>query len=74
MEKTGSLILIPDISGFTSFVKHNDISHSEHIISELLEVIINSNLLDLKIADIGGDEVFFYVKDYLKCINKVIRR
>ena len=35
-------IFIPDITGFTSFVNQTEIEHSQHIISELLEVIIDS--------------------------------
>ncbi|MGD9329449.1 MAG: hypothetical protein PVH48_10815, partial [Cyclobacteriaceae bacterium] len=31
-----SLILIPDISGFTEFVNNTEITHSQHIISEYL--------------------------------------
>lgn len=52
-------VFIPDISGFTNFVKQTEISHSKHIISELLEAIINSNILDLKVAEIEGDAFFF---------------
>jgi hypothetical protein len=32
-----TLIFIPDISGLTTFIKGFEISHSTHIISELLE-------------------------------------
>ncbi|MFC2085655.1 hypothetical protein ACFLRO_00420 [Bacteroidota bacterium] len=31
------LLFVPDISGFTQFVKATEISHSRHIIQELLE-------------------------------------
>src|SRR5215831_10112579 len=55
-----ALLFIPDISGFTQFVKEVDISHSQHIISELLEILIESNQLDLKISEIEGDAIFFY--------------
>lgn len=33
-----------------------------HIISELLETIIDNNILNLKVAEIEGDAVFFYRK------------
>ena len=46
-EKQPSLIFIPDISGFTEFVNNTEVSHSRHIITELLELIINSNKMGL---------------------------
>lgn len=55
-----SLLFIPDISGFTKFVQSTEIEHSQHVISELLEVIINSITIDLKLAEIEGDALFFY--------------
>ena len=55
-----SLVYIPDISGFTDFVKATEINHAQHIISELLEIIIDANHLDLKISEIEGDAVLFY--------------
>jgi len=57
-----AFLLIPDISGFTHFVNHTEIIHGVHIISELLETIIESNILGLKVAEIEGDAVFFYRK------------
>ncbi|MCZ6776101.1 MAG: DUF2652 domain-containing protein, partial [Ignavibacteria bacterium] len=58
--ETSSLIFIPDISGFTTFVTQTEIQHSRHIISELIEVILNSNELGLKVSEIEGDSVLFY--------------
>ena len=55
-----ALILIPDISGFTQFVSEVDISHSQHIIAELLEVIIDSNNIGLEVSEVEGDAVLFY--------------
>lgn len=57
---TSSLLFIPDISGFTKFVTETELSHSKHIISELLSVIINQNELELKISEIEGDAILFY--------------
>lgn len=57
---TPSLLFIPDISGFTKFITETELSHSKHIISELLSVIINQNELDLKISEIEGDAILFY--------------
>jgi len=55
-----ALLFIPDISGFTEFVHHTDIKHSGHIISELLEILIDSNTTGLELAEIEGDALFFY--------------
>lgn len=54
------LLFIPDISGFTKFVHENEIEHSRIIIEELLENIINSNEIGLKISEVEGDAVLFY--------------
>src|SRR5215471_3202186 len=60
MMNNKGLIFIPDISGFTRFVNEVEIDHSRHIIQELLEVIINSNQIDLEISEIEGDAILFY--------------
>ncbi|MFA8435359.1 MAG: DUF2652 domain-containing protein [Marinifilaceae bacterium] len=75
MEQKGSFLFIPDISGFTNFVKDIEINHSQHIISELLELIIDANELDLTLAEIEGDAVFFYkyreIPSILDILNQV---
>jgi hypothetical protein len=55
-----ALIFIPDISGFTRFVNNTEIQHSQHIIEELIEVILQSNDLDMKVSEIEGDAILFY--------------
>ncbi|MEP1489001.1 MAG: DUF2652 domain-containing protein [Algibacter sp.] len=55
-----AILFIPDISGFTEFVHHTDINHSRHIISELLELLIDSNTIGLELAEIEGDALFLY--------------
>ena len=55
-----ALFFIPDISGFTEFVHNTAINHSKHIISELLEILIDSNRSNFKLAEIEGDALFFY--------------
>ena len=55
-----SFLFIPDITGFTEFVNATEIQHGQHIISELLELIIDSNQLDLKVSEVEGDAVLFY--------------
>lgn len=59
-QSPSALLFIPDISGFTNFVKATDIQHSQHIISELLEVLLDSNQLGLTMAEIEGDAILFY--------------
>lgn len=58
--KNKHLIFVPDISGYTKFVNETEIEHSQHIISELLEIIINSDKLSMKVSEIEGDAVLFY--------------
>ena len=55
-----SLLFIPDISGFTQFIQSTEVEHSTHVIAELLEVLIKANTIDLKLAEIEGDALFFY--------------
>ncbi|MEM0998052.1 MAG: DUF2652 domain-containing protein [Bacteroidota bacterium] len=57
---SNALIFIPDITGFSHFVNSTPVEHSRHIISELLEIIIAANSLDLTVSEIEGDAVLFY--------------
>ena len=54
------LLLIPDISGFTRFIKSTEIEHSVHVISELLQVLVDANVSGLELAEVEGDALFFY--------------
>ncbi len=58
-----TLLYIPDISGFTDFVNKTEINHSRHIISELLEIIIESDKIGMTISEIEGDAVLFFKED-----------
>ncbi|MCC1485418.1 DUF2652 domain-containing protein [Winogradskyella immobilis] len=58
--KKSALYFMPDISGFTNFVQSTDIEHSKHIVSELLEKLIDSDIIGLQIAEIEGDALFMY--------------
>lgn len=66
-----TLIFIPDISGFTKFVTNTEIDHSNHIISELIEVILGSNILNLEVSEIEGDAVLFYKKGKLPSLSEI---
>ncbi len=68
---TNSLLFIPDISGFTEFVNKTEIEHSQHIISELIENIIDSNHLNLEISEVEGDAVFFYKSEDVPDVEKM---
>ena len=67
-----SLLLIPDISGFTAFVNETEVKHSKHIISELLELIIESDQLGMTVSEIEGDAVFFYKKERVPTLDELI--
>ncbi|MCH8843141.1 MAG: DUF2652 domain-containing protein [SAR324 cluster bacterium] len=54
------LMLIPDISGYTEFLHAVELSHSGHIISDLLETLIAENRLGLTLSEVEGDALFFY--------------
>ena len=58
-----SLLFLPDISGCTQFVQTTEVEHSQHVIAELLEVLISANTENLQLAEIEGDALFFYKED-----------
>lgn len=60
LEAKASLLVIADISGFTRFVNETEITHSQHIVAELLEAVIAADFLGLTVAEIEGDAVLFY--------------
>jgi len=66
-----SLLFLPDISGFTEFVQNTEVAHSQHVISELLEVLIQANTQDLQLAEIEGDALFFY-KEEVPSLEKLL--
>jgi hypothetical protein len=68
-----TFIFIPDISGFSEFVNKTAIEHSKHIISELLELIIDSDKLGLSVSEIEGDAVLFY-KNKTPDVKEIIKQ
>jgi hypothetical protein len=54
------LLFVPDISGYTRFINQTEIEHSRFIIQDLLEILVNSNQLNLSISEIEGDAILFY--------------
>jgi len=69
-----TLIFIPDISGFTEFVNQTAIEHSQHIISELLEIIINADSLNFTVSEIEGDAVLFYKKEGIPNFDSIFKQ
>ncbi len=67
-----SLLFISDISGFTKFVQTTEVEHSEHVISELLEVLINANTQSLQLAEIEGDALFFFKENQIPSQEKLL--
>ena len=67
-----SLLFLPDISGFTEFVQTTEVEHSQHVISELLEVLIESNTENLQLAEIEGDALFFYKENEIPSLEKLL--
>jgi hypothetical protein len=60
MPQVPATLLIPDISGFSHFVTHTALEHSQHIIAELLGALIDANELELIVSEVEGDAVLFY--------------
>jgi hypothetical protein len=60
MKAKPTLICIPDISGFTQFMSNMDFELTSKVIPSLLNNIIYSNEIDLKVSEIEGDAVLFY--------------
>lgn len=69
---TKSFLFIPDISGFTKFIQTTEVEHSQHVIAELLEVLIAANTQDLKLAEIEGDALFFYKEGEIPSQEKLL--
>ncbi|MFT5640213.1 MAG: hypothetical protein ACI9A7_000310 [Cyclobacteriaceae bacterium] len=72
MQNRDTLFFLPDISGFTSFVNNVDISHSKHIIAELLEAVMSKNKLKFDLGEIEGDALFYYSKNNLPSFDQVL--
>lgn len=67
-----SLLFLPDISGFTKFVQNTEVEHSQHVIAELLEILIEANTQELQLAEIEGDALFFYKEEEIPSLEKLL--
>ncbi|MFC7357532.1 DUF2652 domain-containing protein [Jejudonia soesokkakensis] len=72
MKTTPTLLCIPDISGFTKFMKEVDINLSSQVISSLLNNIIYANQIGLKVSEIEGDAVLFFRAGDLPTIKELV--
>lgn len=66
------LICIPDISGFTEFLSETDFELSSKIIPALLNKIIYTNDIGLKVSEIEGDAVLFFKTGKIPSLQKLI--
>ncbi|MFT4568584.1 MAG: hypothetical protein ACI9FN_003553 [Saprospiraceae bacterium] len=67
-----SLLFLPDISGFTAFVQSTEAAHSQHVIAELLEVLVEANVQELQLAEVEGDALFFYKEDVIPSADELM--
>ena len=67
-----SLLFIPDISGYTEFVQNTEVEHSQHVIAELLEILIDANTQQLQLAEVEGDALFFYKEGEVPSREKLL--
>ena len=72
MEK--SLLFIPDISGFTEFVQSTEVEHSQHVIAELLEILLVANANEYQLAEVEGDALFFYQEEELPSLESLLAK
>jgi hypothetical protein len=55
---TGPLVLV-DISGYTTYVAETELTHSQILVGELLDAVLQSLGENLEVSSIEGDAVFF---------------
>ena len=67
-----ALLFIPDISGYTRFINNTEISHQQHIITELLEILIDTNDIGLELAEIEGDALFMYKTENIPSTAEIL--
>ncbi|TYP98168.1 uncharacterized protein DUF2652 [Tenacibaculum adriaticum] len=74
MKPKPMLICIPDISGFTEFMSSTDIELSSQVIPALLNKVIYSNTIGLKVSEIEGDAILFYKVGKLPLFKDLIEQ
>ncbi|QCW98624.1 DUF2652 domain-containing protein [Aggregatimonas sangjinii] len=74
MKAAPTLICIPDISGFTQFMSDMDFELTSRVIPSLLNNIIYSNEIELKVSEIEGDAVLFFRQGELPPLDKLVEQ
>lgn len=69
-----TLICIPDISGFTKFMSETNSDLSHKVVSSLLNKIIYTNTIDLKVSEIEGDAILFYLHGNLPTFDVLLKQ
>lgn len=69
-----ALICIPDMTGFTRFMSETSIDFSRKVIPPLLQTIVNSNVIGLKLSEIEGDAVLFYRTGPLPTLKELVEQ
>jgi len=62
MAETSATILIPDISGFTEFMTHTELSHGSFAISMLINAMIDAVGDEYQVSEVEGDAVLLFRK------------
>lgn len=68
------IIFIPDISGYSRFVKETEITEGASITASLLRTLIATNNLSLRISEIEGDSILFYRYGNVYSLKKLLRQ
>jgi hypothetical protein len=68
------LFFIPDIGGFTKFIAETEVGHSQHIIQELLEILVDANTLGMTVGEFEGDAVLFYRNGAPPSIDELVQQ
>lgn len=66
---------IPDITGFTKFITSTDNGEfANRVITRVLNEVAAANILEMSIAEIEGDAIFFYKTGRLPSVKKVAKQ
>jgi len=60
IEMKNGILFIPDISGYSRFVKETDATEGAVVMAALLDAMIEANTLGFEISEIEGDAILFY--------------
>ncbi|MBK0384178.1 DUF2652 domain-containing protein [Pedobacter sp. SD-b] len=65
---------IPDLTGFTRFMTSTDPEFANKVITALLNKVIAANILEMNVAEIEGDAIFFYRTGRLPAVGKIAKQ